>query len=91
MALTVHIWEPACESKPKGLFNRERFPNTPLGWFWEEPNYAAELFVLEIKPIISHAEKMTRTINVEDEIGQLHVFQVTVCWDIIATAKRMNP
>lgn len=81
MTIATKVWCPALEPQPKGLFNRSTCPHAPPGWFREEPEYAAELYALEL------GGEAERVIQVVDTIGAVFTFKVSTKREIRATVQ----
>lgn len=79
MILAAKVWT-SKEPEPEGLFNKAMCPAAPPNWFREDPEYAAELFGLELG-VGDH------TVNVLDTAGVHHRYDVSVAREIHARVR----
>lgn len=85
MNIAAKVWA-YDEPEPEGLFNKATCPEAPPNWFREEPEYAAELYALERGT--HRGARTAYKINVLDEDGKLHRFEVEVAWQPNAIVRR---
>lgn len=100
MSQAVKVWCPARETEPEGLFNKATCPDAPANWFREDPEYAAELYALELHgelaKAVSRVPGMPKRshvqfdITVVDDQGATHKFAVEVGYELTAHTKKVS-
>ena len=92
MSTTVKIWT-SKENRPSGD-KVSNIPESqmPARWLCESPEYAAELYALELCVAngLRRDEKLEHEIYVEDDLGEHYTFSASVFFELQAKIKLLR-